>query len=269
MSKTITIIGCGWLGLPCARRFLECGYHVKGSTTTESKVPLLEKQGIIPFLLNLDEADPSLALFDSDILFITFPPGRSAYNTMLRYQQRIQKIIDAAAHKKLKKIIFSSTTGVYSGQENKHDVDEETMPSPRRESARAMYSAEQQLRKYSDQVTILRFGGLVGPGRKTANFLAGKKNIPNPRNAINLVHQEDCIQIVQRIVDQDIFGDIFNVVADLHPTRKDYYTQVTKRAGLEPPIFKEEHSFPNKIVSNKKLKEKINYAFRHPDPFLF
>lgn len=269
MSKSISIIGCGWLGLPCALRLIEKGYRVKGTTTTERKISSLAQQGIEPFLLQLDTEEPPLELFESDILFITFPPGRAATNTMLRYQSRIQKLINAARQKALGKIIFSSTTGVYAGKAENPIVNENSLPAPRRESARAMYSAEKQLLSYSDQVTILRFGGLVGPGRKTANFLANKKNIPNPNNAINLVHQADCVQVAQLIVEQEIFGEMFNVVADEHPARKDYYTTVTAKAGLSAPTFRDEHTFPNKIVSNAKLKKTLNYTFLYPDPFLF
>ena len=269
MGKTISIIGCGWLGLPCALRLAEKGYQVKGTTTTESKISTLKQIGVRPFLLQLDTDDPPLDLFETDMLFITFPPGRAATNTMLRYQGRIEKIISACKEKGLKRIIFASSTGVYSGKPNEPIVNEASTPDPRRESARAMYSAEQMLSRYSDQLTVLRFGGLVGPGRKTAKFLAGKKNIPNPKNAINLVHLDDCVQVVLKVLEQNIFGDTFNVVADEHPTRKEYYTQMTKLAGLEPPTFKDEHSFPNKIVSNDKLKMKLGYNFIYPNPFLF
>jgi len=42
MNK-IGIIGCGWLGLALAKKFVEKGYSVHGSTTTKSKIEVLNK----------------------------------------------------------------------------------------------------------------------------------------------------------------------------------------------------------------------------------
>ena len=50
----ISILGCGWLGFPLAKRFIEEGYSVNGSTTSESKLSVLENAGINPFLVVLE-----------------------------------------------------------------------------------------------------------------------------------------------------------------------------------------------------------------------
>jgi 3-hydroxyisobutyrate dehydrogenase-like beta-hydroxyacid dehydrogenase len=47
----ISILGCGWLGFPLGKYLVEKGHFVKGSTTSESKIALLSKVGIEPFLL--------------------------------------------------------------------------------------------------------------------------------------------------------------------------------------------------------------------------
>ena len=36
--EKISILGCGWLGLPLAKSLLAKGYKIKGSTTSESKL---------------------------------------------------------------------------------------------------------------------------------------------------------------------------------------------------------------------------------------
>ena len=35
--KNVSVLGCGWLGMPLAISLLDEGYSVKGSTTTEKK----------------------------------------------------------------------------------------------------------------------------------------------------------------------------------------------------------------------------------------
>ena len=269
MNQTIAVIGCGWLGLPCAIQFVAEGYIVRGTTTTPSKISILENHGIEPYLLDLDSEGPPSKLLDCDILFINFPPGRRAENVVSRYQHRIAKVLHAAEKTGVKKIIFASSTGLYAGQQDSPLVSEDSPLQPMRNSAKAMYEAEKTLAAYTDQLTILRFAGLVGPGRNAANFLAGKQDLPNPDNAVNLVHLDDCVEAVRHIVTHHIFGAIYNVCADLHPTRSEYYTHLTAHAGLEPPTFSTQQTSPNKIVSNEKIKRELDFQFQYPDPFQF
>ena len=52
--ETISILGCGWLGVPLAEYLIKCGYRVKGSTRTKEELAVLESKGIEPSLLVLD-----------------------------------------------------------------------------------------------------------------------------------------------------------------------------------------------------------------------
>ncbi|RYE24983.1 MAG: SDR family NAD(P)-dependent oxidoreductase, partial [Sphingobacteriaceae bacterium] len=69
-NKKISILGCGWLGLPLAKLLVAKGWQVKGSTTTFEKLNLLQEAGIEPFLIRAEaetlQAEPSF--FDSDFL---------------------------------------------------------------------------------------------------------------------------------------------------------------------------------------------------------
>ena len=42
----VSILGCGWLGLPLAKALIGEGYTVKGSTTTPAKLNLLKEEGV-------------------------------------------------------------------------------------------------------------------------------------------------------------------------------------------------------------------------------
>ena len=53
-KETITILGCGWLGLPLAKALVKSGYPVKGSTTREENLETLREAGLEPFLVELD-----------------------------------------------------------------------------------------------------------------------------------------------------------------------------------------------------------------------
>ena len=75
----VSILGCGWLGFPLAKKLIEIGFEVKGSTTSENKLAVLKSNKIAPYLLELSETKIGESitdfLHDSDILIIDIPPG--------------------------------------------------------------------------------------------------------------------------------------------------------------------------------------------------
>ena len=79
MSTQISILGCGWLGMPLAKALLQKGYKIKGSSTSEDKLEVLKSAGIQPFKIELKEekvlGDIASFLEGSEILIIDIPPG--------------------------------------------------------------------------------------------------------------------------------------------------------------------------------------------------
>lgn len=70
----ISILGCGWLGLPLAEALISNDFSVKGSTTSSSKLGDLENLGVLPFLIALQpnaiDGDITTFLKGSEILII-------------------------------------------------------------------------------------------------------------------------------------------------------------------------------------------------------
>ena len=74
MKNRISILGCGWLGLPLAISLYSRGYEIKGSTTTVDKIEKLKSAGIIPFILDLNNIKSDITEFlASAILIIAVP----------------------------------------------------------------------------------------------------------------------------------------------------------------------------------------------------
>lgn len=269
MNK-ISIIGCGWLGLPLGEFLVQQGYSLLGSTTTIPKIELIRKAGIEPYLIT---AGPTLEgeglndFFSSDILIINIPPRRRRPNVKALHFTEVKNVIDAAVKGRIQKIIFCSSTGVYP---NTNDVVDESHPLiAQTESTGAIIEIEGYLKKVAIESTILRFSGLVGGDRKAGRFLAGKKNLKNGNAPINLVHRTDCIQVIHEVIRQNSWNEVFNVCADQHPLRKDFYKEQTRKQGLEPPSFSDEEELSYKMVSNARVKKVLGYSFLHPDPNKF
>ena len=78
--KTISILGCGWLGLPLAELFIKNNYSVNGATTTSSKLSDLKNKKISPYLITCSpeiEGDRLDEFFNCNVLIITLPFKRS------------------------------------------------------------------------------------------------------------------------------------------------------------------------------------------------
>lgn len=271
MKTSISILGAGWLGLPLGGFLSDRGFSVKGSTTRKEKFAVLTKTGIHPFLLEVSESGISgehiEAFFESEMLLLCIPPGRRRPQVADHYPEQIRLVAKKAREAGVRHLIYISSTGVYGDSEG---VVTETSPTdPDRSSARAVWEAEKVLRSFEFSLTVLRMAGLVGGDRKAGRFLAGKKDVKGGGTPVNLVHREDCIQVIWEVIRQEAWGETYNVCADKHPSRRQFYTWRAEKEGFEPPEFADDEGESGKIVSNRKLKEDLNYHFLHPDPMQF
>lgn len=269
----ISILGCGWLGQPLALSLLERNHRVKGSTTTQSKISVLKEAGIEPFLIKLSpeiECDDCESFWDSDVLVLNIPPGRGRENIIDHHTAQIQSVIDQLRSSPVEHVVFISSTSVYPELPGVVEETDAVEGKAGRDSGNALIEAERMLMKENSfDTTVLRFGGLYGYDRHPAKYLSGKKNLDKARAPINLIHQDDCILIIQKIIEKNITGEIFNAVSDGHPPRELYYTEAASAMGLEPPTFRKDNKSNYKVVSNRKLKGKLQYRFKYPNPIHF
>lgn len=268
--KKVSIFGCGWLGLPLAIELLRAGYEVHGSTTSPEKISVLEEAGISPYLLVVGDCleGETIDFFKTDLLIINIPPLRRRAGVEDLYPAEIRRVVERARQDGAARLIFISSTSVYDDQNRA--VTEADSVGAEKGSGLALVRCEAFLQAIPDwPVTILRLGGLVGGDRKSGRFLAGKKQLKNGEAPVNMVHREDCIAIIKAIIDQEIFGETFNICADRHPSRREFYRYQAEKEGLEPPTFAEAGPVSYKIVKNDKVKRILGYSFKYPDPMAF
>lgn len=270
MTKNISILGCGWLGLPLANKLVAQGYTVLGSTTQSGKLGVLKQAGIQPFLIELS---PKInqpfhqEFFRSDVLVVNIPPGRKRENTEDFYPQQVREIL---RQNPTPKILFVSSTSVYPNFNR--EVTEDDLPADESElqslraSGRALIAAEQLVQQYSEQATVVRFCGLMGPERHPGRFLAGKKLKSSGQAPVNFIHLDDCVAIIVKIIQENTWGEIFNACADKHPTKEKFYNKAAQRVGQEPPEFLSGEIPSFKSINSKSLKMKLAYQFKYGNP---
>nr|WP_315253511.1 SDR family NAD(P)-dependent oxidoreductase [uncultured Flavobacterium sp.] len=267
--KQISILGCGWLGLPMAKALIVNEFSVKGSTTSEEKLPTLKSFGIDPFLVTLDSkiitGEVENFLNGSETLIINIPPqlrgknGDTLSNEKV-FVQKIKALIPHIEKSTIQNVLFVSSTSVY-GKAN-GTVKEDTPAEPDTESGKQLLEVESLLQDNpSFKTTLLRFGGLIGEDRNPIKFLAGKQNLENPNTRINFIHQEDCIGIILKIIELNSWGEIYNGVSPFHPTREVYYTEKAAELSLPLPEFEHSKTSIEKLILSDKVTSILDYSF--------
>jgi nucleoside-diphosphate-sugar epimerase len=262
----ISILGCGWLGLPLAKKLAEEGHVVKGSTTNREKMTQLSSEGILPYLIKLHtegiQGDITAFLGDADVLIIDIPPGLRG-DPDANFIGKIGRLQDYIKKSGVKNVLFVSSTSVYEDSVEIPVYTENDPANGISDGSKQLRSAEELLKNSeSFSTSIVRFGGLFGPGRNPVNYLSGKKNIKDPEAPVNLIHLEDCIGIIIEIINKEVWGEVFNAASPEHPTKVEHYSRKASENDLPLPEFDQDQHSKGKIIESVTLEEKLNYSFK-------
>lgn len=252
-KTTVSILGSGWLGLPLTIHLKSKGYVIKGSTTRASRLKDLSFHNIESYVVNIDNLDDRGSPFwQSDVLICNIPSKNiDGFRNLVSHIERSQ----------ITKVLFVSSTSVYvSANKTIAESDGQELSSSPLVAIEKLFANSKRF-----VTTIVRFGGLVGYSRNPANFFRPGRPIRDPDSYVNLIHRDDCINIIERIVEKDFWGEVFNACADTHPSKRDFYTQVARQSGLPAPVFSDEADKSFKIISNQKVKQLLEYEFIHSD----
>ena len=251
MKNNISILGCGWLGLPLALTLTKNGYSIKGSTTSEIKVKLLNNNGVQPFIIDLSNRESEFEEFlNSEVLIIAIPSKNIV---------GFKNLISHIENSKIKNILFISSTSVYPNS-NSIVTEEHLIYKTPLSEIELLFKTNTNFKS-----TILRFGGLIGYDRKPGNFFKNGKAINYPDAFVNLIHRDDCIQIIKEIIAKNIWDKTLNACADTHPKKRDFYAKEFKKEGRNNPTFNELASNEYKIINSDQLKSILNYNFLYSD----
>lgn len=260
----ISILGCGWLGLPLAKG-LAGSYTVKGSVTTAEKLQLLRAEGIQPYCIDLPNTGAATLtdfLSGSDVLVITIPPKIRA-GEGIPYADKLKVLLPHIKAAGIQKVLFTSSISVYADAPGITIVTEDTLPNPGTESGKQVLAAEQLLQSSLDfETTIVRFGGLVGGERHPVYHLAGRQNIENPHGPVNLIQRHDCVEVISKIIERNIWGEVFTAATPSAKTRQEYYTEKAQALGLPLPHFAEGTAKGKIIKGQDKLARLLGFTFK-------
>ena len=259
----ISIVGYGRVGLPLAKALKEKGYDVTGTVTRSEKREKLVAEGLDTHILSFDpqpQGDLAAAM-EADVLVVTVPPSMRAPQ---EFPAVMKNLANAAADSGVKKVLLIATTSVY--HQTGDVVREEDATHDASPFLGISWLPVEQLFSERDEfeTTVVRFSGLMGGGINPGMYFAGRE-LKGANDPVNMIHIDDCVGVMAAIIEQGVWGEAFNASADEHPCKRDFYTKACEGAGLPAPVFSDEPS-PYRIVNCDKLKQRLGYVFKHPDP---
>ncbi len=240
-KEKIGLIGVGFLGKPLARKLTEEGYDVVGTTSREYDI--------------MKDSVPE-NLKSCDIVIYDVPPLSDVEAVERCFQQ----------FGKDQRFIYISSTSIFGPEAG--PIDESYTPPENSPYAPVVLKLELVARNHFQQLCLLRFGGLYGntetSKRHPVTFLAGRKNLKTGSEFLHLVHVEDCIEAILAVIEENFFPGEFNILSDLRITKKDYYSFIAKKLGLESPEYDEVVLKNPTNISNEKSKELLGLTYRNP-----
>jgi nucleoside-diphosphate-sugar epimerase len=114
------------------------------------------------------------------------------------------------------------------------------------------------------QHLIVRFGGLMGYERNPCKYFTTQTSTDFSR--VNYIHQDDAVGAILRLIEENIWDEIFNVVSPEHPTRAEIWAKCGYKT--RQTITKSRDS-SKKTISAENFLCKSNYQFIYPDPLAF
>jgi len=241
------VVGCGYLGMRVAARWLAAGDRVLGVTRRPARAEELAALGIEPVVADVAAADPwaeALPPLATVFWAVGFDRASAATHRDV-HVSGLARLLDGlavaarASGTAPPRVILSSSTGVW-GDEAGGVVDESTPLRPARDSGRALAEAEAVLRPHPlGPGTALRFAGLYGPGRlpRLDDLRAGRPLAADPDSWLNLVHIDDAARVVCAVAAAPTPRPLY-VVSDGTPVRRrDWYGRLAELVGAPPPTW--------------------------------
>ena len=261
-GQRILIAGCGDLGTELGRRLADQGHTVFGLRRNPPP-----GTGPIHWLRADLTVAKTLAHLpgDLDLVFYLATPGAyddEAYRKA--YVEGLGNILTRLSAPPPRRIIFVSSTSVY-GQDDGSWVDESTPTHPTGFAGRRVLEAEEALRASSVPGTVVRFGGIYGPGRTRMlrKARAGEPVVDNPPWYTNRIHREDCVGVLEHMAGLAAPDDLYLAVDNAPCTQAELTDWLCDELGLTRPPRTSGGVKSNKRCRNARLLAS-GYRFHYP-----
>lgn len=267
----ILIAGCGYVGSALGVRLAAVGHEVWGLRRTATGLPagvhhvaadLMDPQ-------TLRQLPPAI-----DTVFYTAAAAGTddaAYRAI--YVDGLRYLLEALVSQRQspRRVFFTSSTAVYA-QAHGEWVDEASPTEPEHFTGRRVLEGEQLLLTGPFPATVLRLGGIYGPGR-VGLIERVRQGLARCREGsalyINRIHRDDCAGALHHLMTLPQPDTIY-IGVDHEPAEQcDVLRWLAAQLGAPPPRVEAlpgvepQRSRTNKRCRNAKLIAS-GYTFRYP-----
>jgi nucleoside-diphosphate-sugar epimerase len=263
----VLIAGCGYVGSALAQRLAADGAQVFGLARRPVGLP----PGVEP--LAADLGDPATLEALPEGLELVFYAASSDARDPAAYERAYvlgvsNLLARLASYQTPRRFFLVSSTSVY-GQHQGEWVDEESPTTPARFTGRALLEGERLVLEAPFPTTVVRFGGIYGPGRTSLvdRVRAGQARW-RPDHYTNRIHRDDCAGALRHLAGLDAPAQLYLGVDDEPALERDVLFWLADRLGSEslPVAGPREGTRAgpgSKRCSNARLRA-VGYRFRYP-----
>jgi nucleoside-diphosphate-sugar epimerase len=255
--KSVLIVGCGYIGLPLARRFSANGWQVVGLTGSEESAARLSSESFPVIGLDVTTSLDRLQPRAFEIVVHCASSGRRGTHVYeALFLRATRNLLSSLA---VNHFIFVSSTSVY-GQIDGSWVDENSQAEPLRETGLILRATEEIVSE--QRGTVARLAGIYGPDRcvPLRKLLDQTAIIEREgERLMNLIHRDDAVSALFFLAEKSLRG-IYNVTDDEPVSQLDWFRHVCNQLDRPLPPFgprdtTRKRGWTSKRVSNQKLRQ--------------
>lgn len=262
-QRNILVLGCGWVGEELVKRHVRLGDRIWATTTNEEKRRRLLDDGVEAITHDFDAEQELLISHQVHFDFVVVSVPATRRLSVEEVKQRFGRIREALSGLDYGKMLFLSSVGIYPDLTGRYDESY----SERSLMDANLYAAEIRLQKLPNTI-VFRLGGLFGKDRIFAKYFQNRVCQTGEQLA-NFVHLDDVLNLMEKVSNIDIPLGVYNVVAPVHPTKKEVILASAKRYHFDVPSRFESKNDFKKYVTSEKIINLLNYDFKYPSPLGF
>jgi nucleoside-diphosphate-sugar epimerase len=263
----VLIAGCGYVGSRLAQLGVAAGAQVVGLARRPTGLP----EGVQPLAADLTDPGTLGALPEGldVVVYAASADARDPEAYERAYVRGVSNLLERLGSRQApRRFVFVSSTAVY-GQSRGEWVDEDSPTDPRRFTGRALLRGEALALSAPCPGTVVRFGGIYGPGRTglIERVRAGRARW-RPDHYTNRIHRDDCAGALLHVSRMDAPERIYLGVDDEPVLERDVLHWLAERVGVPAPTQLEptggtRAGAGSKRCSNARLRA-AGYRLRYP-----
>ncbi|CAM3770713.1 SDR family oxidoreductase [Parendozoicomonas haliclonae] len=267
-TNPVTLIaGCGDVGGRLALRLLEAGHTVYGLRRSIESLP----EGVKALQGDLATGEWDEWPEHIDYVVYAAAAGRSGEEgyrkTYVDGLGHVLAKIKAYPHPP-RRTFFTSSTAVYHQRDGEW-IDELSETHPQTFNGQIMLEAEGLLLNSDLPATVVRFGGIYGPGRNfmLRKVMGGEVYASEPVAFGNRIHADDCAGILEQLISLDLSNECVHPLylgVDCDPAPLSDVTQwLAEQVNVQPESEIPGGSRGSKRCRNQRVIES-GYDFLYP-----